>query len=202
MAEEWQTRQTLLMRAKNQDDDAAWEEFAAYYREFIYMVLHQMNLYSIEIDDLAQEILIKIWKSLPNHIYDKERARFRTWLSRLIRNQVLDHIRATQRRTRKHAEAAEDKTVDSIPVIAEPDVEKIIQKEWEVYVVQLALKNISSLFSERAIEAFSMSIDGQSTAQIAEHLGVKPNSVVKLKNRVKERLVKEIQHLRNELESL
>lgn len=202
MSEEWQTRQTLLMRAKNQDDDAAWEEFAAYYRDFIYMVLHQMNLYSVDIDDLAQDILIKIWKSLPNHIYDKDRARFRTWLSRLIRNQVLDHFRATQRRARKHAAAAEDETSDRMPMITEPDVEKIIQKEWEVHIVQLALNNISSLFSDRAIEAFSMSIEGKSTAQIAEHLGVKPNSVVKLKNRVKERLVIEIQHLRNELESI
>ncbi|VGO19413.1 RNA polymerase sigma factor [Pontiella sulfatireligans] len=202
MSEEWETRQTLLMRAKNQNDHAAWEEFVAYYRDFIYMVLHQMNLYSIDIDDLAQEILIKIWKSLPNHIYDKDRARFRTWLSRLIRNQVLDYIRATQRRTRKHTAAAEDDAVGSMSVITEPDVEKIIQQEWEVYIVQLALKNVSSLFSERAIEAFSMSIDGKSTEQIAKHLGVKPNSVVKLKNRVKERLVKEIHHLRNELESV
>ena len=143
------------MRAKNQDDHAAWEEFERYYRDFIYMVLRQMNLYSIEIDDLAQEILIKIWKSLPNHIYDKDRARFRTWLSRLIRNQVLDYIRATQRRNRKHA-AAEDEAADSIKVITEPDVERIIQKEWEVYIVQLALTNISSLFSDRAIEAFTM----------------------------------------------
>lgn len=190
------------MRAKNQDDEAAWEEFLAYYRDFIYMVLHQMNLYSVDVDDLTQEILIKIWKNLPNHIYDKDRARFRTWLSRLIRNQVLDHIRATQRRTRKHAAVAEDETVGRLPTITEPDVERIIQKEWEVHIVQLALNNISSLFSERAIEAFSMSIDGTSTAQIAEHLDVKPNSVIKLKNRVKERLIIEIQHLRNELESV
>ncbi|MDF7808216.1 RNA polymerase sigma factor [Pontiellaceae bacterium B12219] len=202
MSEEWQTRQTLLMRAKNQDDHAAWEEFASYYRDFIYMVLHQMNLYSVDVDDLAQEILLKIWKSLPNHIYDQDRARFRTWLSRLIRNTVLDHIRAMQRRTRKHAAAAEDETIDNMPMITEPDVKKIIQEEWEVHIVQLALNNISTLFSERAIEAFSMSIDGRSTAQIAEHLGVKPNSVTKLKNRVKERLMKEIQHLRNELESV
>jgi RNA polymerase sigma-70 factor (ECF subfamily) len=202
MGEEWQTRKTLLMRAKNQEDHAAWEEFVAYYRDFIFMVLHQMNLYSVEIDDLAQEILIKIWKSLPNHIYEKDRARFRTWLSRLIRNQVVDHIRASQRRTHKHATAAEDETVDSIPTITEPEVEQIIQQEWEVYIVQLALKNISSLFSERAIEAFSMSIEGKSTAQIAEFLGVKPNSVIKLRNRVKERLVIEIQHLRTELESV
>lgn len=171
------------MRAKNQDDDAAWEEFVSYYREFILMVLNQMSLHSVDVDDLVQDILVKIWKSLPNHIYDKDRARFRTWLSRLIRNQVLDHVRAGQRRLKKHAAAVEDEAVENAPMITEPEVGKIIQSEWEVYIVQLALNNISALFSERAIEAFSMSMDGKSTAQIAEKLGVKPNSVIKLKNR-------------------
>lgn len=202
MNQEWQTRKTLLMRAKNQDDQAAWEEFVAYYRDFIGMVLRKMNLYSVDIDDLTQEILVKIWKSLPSHIYDKDRARFRSWLSRLIRNQVLNHMRAVQRRDNKHTMAAEDESIEVLPSHAEPEVEKIVRQEWEVYVVKLALKNISSLFSEGAIRAFTMSMEGKSSAQIAEELGVKPNSVVKLKNRVKVRLAEEIQYLRSELESV
>lgn len=202
MNQEWQTRKTLLMRAKNQDDQAAWEEFVAYYRDFIGMVLRKMNLYSVDIDDLTQEILVKIWKSLPSHIYDKDRARFRSWLSRLIRNQVLNHMRAVQRRDNKHTMAAEDSSLEVLPSHAEPEVEKIVRQEWEVYVVKLALKNISSLFSEGAIRAFTMSMEGKSSAQIAEELGVKPNSVVKLKNRVKVRLAEEIQYLRSELESV
>ncbi|WP_168442469.1 RNA polymerase sigma factor [Pontiella desulfatans] len=190
------------MRAKNQDDEAAWEEFVRYYREFFHMVLNQMGLLSADADDLVQEILIQIWKSLPNHIYDQDRAQFRTWLSRLIRNQVLNHVRTTKRRDRKHAAVAEQGEEDHIAVVTEPEVEQIIRKEWEIYIVQLAIENIKPLFSERSIKAFSMSIDGYDTAHIAEYLGVKPNSVVKLKSRVKARLVKEIHRLRNELEAL
>ena len=201
MSEEWQTRKTLLMRAKNQDDHAAWEDFTAYYREFIHMVLHQMNISSAEIDDLVQEILIQIWKSLPKHVYDTDRAQFRTWLSRLIRNQVLNHFRTIKRRDRKHAAVANDEVLELVEVVTEPEVEKIIQKEWEVYIVQLAIENIKPLFSERSITAFSMGLDGYSTSEIAEQLGVKANSVVKLKSRVKARLVKEIHRLRNELET-
>ncbi|WP_372807620.1 RNA polymerase sigma factor [Pontiella sp.] len=200
MKNEWQTRQTLLLRAKNQDDDAAWEEFVRYYSGFIHMVLHKMNLYQVDFDDLAQEILLRIWKSLPDFIYDQDRAQFRTWLGRLIRNQVLDHIRSTERRTRKHSAVA-DEMESSARVMDEPEMGKIIEEEWKLHIVQLALRNISTLFSARAIEAFRMSIDGKSTAEIAARFDVKPNSVVKLKNRVKERLVIEINHLRNELES-
>lgn len=190
------------MRAKNQDDEAAWEEFVAYYRDFIVMILRKMNLYSVDLDDLTQEVLVRIWKSLPNHIYDQDRAKFRSWLSHVIRNQVLNHIRANQRRDTRHAVATRDESVGGLFTNEEPEIEKIIQQEWEVYVVKLALKNISALFSEGAIKAFTLSVEGKSSAQIAAHLGVKPNSVIKLKNRVKVRLAQEIQHLRNELESV
>jgi RNA polymerase sigma factor (sigma-70 family) len=202
MAENWQTKNTLLMRAKDPDDQAAWEEFVSYYRDFIQIVLFQMKLPEVDSDDLTQEILIKIWKCLPNHIHDDNRARFRTWLSRLIRNQVIDYFRSEQRRTRRHQAAAEDESIDLMPMVAEPEVERIIESEWEVYIVERALQNISGLFSDRAIEAFTSSVDGMSTERIAERLGIKPNSVIKLKQRVKNRLKLEIRHLRRELESI
>jgi DNA-binding CsgD family transcriptional regulator len=41
---------------------------------------------------------------------------------------------------------------------------------------------------------------GHSSAKIAAELGIKPNSVNKLKNRVKLRVVQEIKQLRLELE--
>lgn len=188
------------MRAKSQDDRAAWEEFVFYYKGFIHMVLGKIGLSRTDQDDLTQEVLVKIWKNLPNHIYDPKRARFRTWLSCVIRNQVSDNFRQAQRRNRKHIAIAEEQKANDSLMMTEPEIENIIKKEWEVYIVKLALNNIAALFSAGAIEAFSMSMDGKSTEEIAQHLGIKPNSVIKLKNRIKERLIKEIQHLRTELE--
>jgi RNA polymerase sigma factor (sigma-70 family) len=205
MTEQWQTRQTLLMRAKDQDDNAAWEEFVSYYQEFIRMVLNQLSLptsgIQVDVDDLVQEILISIWKSLPNHSYDEERAKFRTWLTRLIRNRTIDHIRHLRGLARKHQEVAEDVSTERFPVVSESEVEAIVHKEWEVHLLKLGLKNIEPLFSERAIEAFLMAVDGVSTTEIAEKIGVKPNSIIKLKNRVKERLILEVKQLRKDLET-
>lgn len=200
MKNEWDTRVTLLMRVKNQDDSAAWKEFVSYYRPFIHMVFHQMHLGSMEFDDLVQEILIKIWKKLPEHIYDKDRARFRTWLSRLIRNVVLNYLRANRRRDRKHAAVADGSAAGRMVLVEEPEIEDIIRKEWTLYIVKLAIERIKPLFSERSFTAFTMSMEGHSTEQIAQELGLKPNSVVKLKSRLKGRLVQEIHCLRNELE--
>ena len=49
-------------------------------------------------------------------------------------------------------------------------------------------------------DAFRLSLKGKAVEEIAEELDLKENSVYRLKNRVKERLIQEIRHLREELE--
>jgi len=199
MANDWNTRLTLLQRAKNPDDQQAWDEFVRYYSDFIKVVLSQMGLNQKDADDLIQEILIKIWKALPKMDYDQSRARFRTWMSHLIRNKVIDHFRKVKRLSDKQEMIVEE-SGNLTPVKSEPEVEKIIQSEWEVYIVKLALKRIAGHFSDRAIDAFEMSMENIPPEKIGEKLGIKGNSVTKLKNRVKQRLIKEIELLRSELE--
>ena len=84
--------------------------------------------------------------------------------------------------------------------LTDSDVDEIIQKEWQTYVVNLAMQNIKTLFSERAIEIFSLLLDGANTKTISERYGIEENSVHKLKNRVKNRLIEEIQRIREDLE--
>ena len=76
----------------------------------------------------------------------------------------------------------------------------MIEREWEAYVANLAMENVRPLFSERAIQAFSMSLDGRSMADISQELGIKENSAYKLRNRVKARVIAEVRRLTNELE--
>jgi len=56
------------------------------------------------------------------------------------------------------------------------------------------------LFSERSIEIFSLLLDGADITTVSERFGIEENSVNKLKNRVKNRLIEEIQNIRQNLE--
>ena len=73
-------------------------------------------------------------------------------------------------------------------------------KEWEVYLTNLALERIKENFSGQSMEVFERSLQGQSVELIASELGLKENSVYRLKNRVKDRLISEVQQLRHDLE--
>ena len=90
MTDDSQTRQTLLIRARNQNDHQAWEEFVDVYKRFIYHILHRMTIHENDFDDLVQEVLLRLWKKLAS--YKSEVGRFRSWLARVIRNLVLDYL--------------------------------------------------------------------------------------------------------------
>lgn len=191
----WETRRSLLGRARDPNDETAWQEFAAYYRSFIQLVLHKMNVDANDLDDLQQEILLRLWKVLGR--YDQERAAFRTWLSRIIQGKVADHFRKRGRLTKQQIAIQEEPGETE----ALPDLEAIIEAEWKQHLVKLALTRVSEHFSPRGMTAFTMSMKGSSSAQIAAELNIKPNSANKLKNRVRLRVVQEIEYLREELES-
>ena len=98
MSDEWITRATLLQRAKDPDNQAAWEELVTYYKGFILIVVRHMNISENDCDDLVQEVLIKIWRNLSKFEIDSDRAKFRTWLSTIIRNTVLNYIDKNDKR--------------------------------------------------------------------------------------------------------
>jgi RNA polymerase sigma-70 factor (ECF subfamily) len=200
LSEEWNTRISLLDRAKVSTDEDAWLEFADYYRDYILMVLRKMRIRTIDIDDLAQEVLIKIWQNLGKFKVDSDRARFRTWLSTLIRNQALDQIKMAKRyKTRVDKKAEQDLVPQDEEYVTKCELDRIIESEWERHIIQLGLKNIKKLFSEQAIYVFEQSLLGKTSDELSKELDIKPNSVNKLKNRVKTRMMEEVSALRSHL---
>lgn len=54
------TRQTLLIRAHDQKDQAAWDEFVAYYRPFISIILRHLKVWEADIEDLTQTVILNL----------------------------------------------------------------------------------------------------------------------------------------------
>ena len=193
MPDKWLTKKTLLQRAQDPDDSQAWEDFVSYYEGFISIVLSRMGLSATEQQDLSQEILLKLWKNLKSFEVDTERAKFRTWLSTLIRNRTLDYFRKSKKQPKMDS-------LEKVEVFSDSELDKVIKKEWERYLTGRAMDNVKKLFSGAAIRAFELTLLGKEADEISEELEIGKESVKTLKNRVKVRLIKEIELLRRELE--
>lgn len=195
VSQNWNTQQTLIQRAQNPEDEQAWDDFVSYYESFIKMVLFKSNISLNDTDDLIQAILIRIWKGLPNYEYKKEQARFRTWLSTIIRNCIISHINKV-----KHKGEKVELIEEQIERISESEIEQIISEEWLDYVASIAMDKVKDVFSGNAIEVFRLSLEEKSAKEIANELNITEESVFVLRSRVKSRLKKEISKLRQLIE--
>jgi RNA polymerase sigma-70 factor (ECF subfamily) len=191
--EQWQTRETLIDRARDPNDSQAWDEFTNYYANFIRMVLMQLRAPQDDLEDLSQTILVKLWQNLSTVKLDRDHARFRTWLGTVIRNTFYTHCSQAASRKRRDTNAA---IANAVP----PDIEDIIETEWRKHIIALVIERLNASFSGKAMDVFTMTLDEKSVDEIASALELTKDSVYVLRNRVQSRFRKEARQLRSYLE--
>ncbi len=194
----YRTRITLLEKVQNQYDNQAWDEFAASYQDYIYAVLRHMNIGYEDAGDLLQQVLLKLWKKLPE-IDVKQIKRFRSYLAVTTRNCAHDFVRKKISERNKHEKLRESNELQYFDSISMPDINRIADIEWNNYIAGLALKNISQDFSDQAIELFQGIMAERDIKVLAEELGMGLSTAYRLKSRMKERLLAEIKSLNDYL---
>ena len=189
----------MLEIAKSDSERFEWNQLLQYYEPFVRKTLSIMRVEPSELDDVCQQVLTRLWKELVNYERDKEVARFRTWLTRLIRNVVINEYWK-----RKRAMRFEQQNLDFVEVGAEnsTEIDLLIESEWQSHVVSLAMKRLELMFSGNAMEVFLRSEEGTPMEKICESLGISLQSGYVIKSRFKKRLVEEVALIRKHLEFL
>src|SRR5690348_3236895 len=96
-----ETRPSLIIRLKNRADDEAWFEFTEIYRPLVFRLACRRGLQAADADDLVQHVLSSVARVIDRWEDEPHRAQFRTWLSRIATNAILNaltrrpHDRAT-----------------------------------------------------------------------------------------------------------
>jgi RNA polymerase sigma factor (sigma-70 family) len=192
------TRKTLIQRVQDQHNDQAWEEFIGVYSRYVYSILIKMNVSESDSDELHQQVMLSLWKRLPE--LDIQKLRFRNYLSTVTKNTVLNFIRTRKRRIDREEKALADSTLSYLDSIRLPEIDAIAEKEWRIHLTHLTLQNIEPLFSKNAITVFKLSLQGLTAQQIAEQEDMTFSTVNTLKSRVKSRFKSELEQLKEELE--
>ena len=183
------TRYTLLHRIQSQVDEVAWKDFTDQYRLYIYAIINRMNIKATDADDLYQKILLKLWKKMPD-LDLGEMERFRSYLATVVRNCVNDYFRSAIRK-QKNQDSFVDHEASCGKQYTLPAIEELIETEWHNHVAAKAFENISIYFSDQAIEIFKRSLS-EEVKNIASDLNMPISTVYRLRNRIKESLLKEI----------
>lgn len=185
------TRETLLMRLRDSHDDRSWEEFVNIYKPFLFSVVRSMNISYHDSEDLVQSILMKAWQKLPKFEYSKSKGRFRNWLAVVARNEVKNFI---ERETRIPSNSRDTDTTNLKGKNRQtaPEIESVIEKEWQLYIADMAWKKIKEKFSARSVEVFFLFSEGFSGSEIEEKTGIPVETAYVYKGRVQKALMREI----------
>jgi RNA polymerase sigma factor (sigma-70 family) len=198
MKESNNTRHTLLQKLQLSEGDEYWSEFVSSYEGYIYLVIRNMGVDPATCEDLLQDVLVKLWKSLSSFKYEKEKCRFRTWLCVIIRNTVYNYFQSKANRN-KQQNVNYDEVAESIKMITQPEIDKIAEVEWKSFLSNKAWDSIKDDFSPKAVQVFEASLDEDDTKVLSERFGISTNVVRVYKSRIRSVLLKEITRLNFEL---
>ena len=111
------------------------------------------------ISQIVQDVMIRVWKSIDRYEHGRNNARFSTWLHTITRNCVLSFV---DKKRRSLPTADGDSCLAYLNVIAVNELDHIADKEWKIFLTNLALERISSSFRGQAIDAFKAGMRGES----------------------------------------
>lgn len=194
--ETYLTRETLLKRIKNCQDESAWHEFHELYQSFIFAVIARMNIFQQDREDLFQHIMLTLWNKLPQFDYNQQQGKFRNWLYTVTKHEVLAFLKSQNRYQTLHNQLTA--TADSA---SNQDIlSDLVQKEWELHLAAMAFKNIKTKVSEACMDAFLAGLEGEAVEQTAERLKLNEKSIYVYRMRVKNALAAEVRALKDYLE--
>lgn len=199
------TRQSLLSRLRDWQDDDGWREFFDTYWRLIYRVARQAGFDDTTAQDVVQNTFIYLARRMPKFRYDRERGSFKSWLRRVTRSRISVLRRRAESKEPPLPELAleEDdaKVWESIPDQASDALDDIWQREWEENLVKAALRRIRPKVSAQQLMIFELAALGEvPLPQVARKLEVSLMQVYLARHRVGRLFKAEVERLRQETE--
>lgn len=183
-----------LVRRCIAGDAEAWEEIVRSHSRRIYNICYRFTGSADKADDLAQEVFIKMYRTLAS--FDADKGAFTTWITTMTRNLLVDHFRKSkQDRATDSLDAGlgeeEDSATlsDRIPDTA-PSADDRVQRRETQEMVQKAIQKLSPELREAVILRDLQDMDYK---EIAQALKVPEGTVKSRINRGRMELAKLLQ---------
>jgi RNA polymerase sigma-70 factor (ECF subfamily) len=193
-AAESRTGSTLLTLLRDPTDPQAWKAFVQRYSPVVAAWCRRWKLQNADVQDVTQEVLLKLAKHLSRFSYDPAKGRFRDWLLAVARNAWSD-IRERRRRAGwgsgdPQVQQLLEEQLDGVGFL------EALDQEFLVELYEEAKARVQLRVTPQTWQAFQLlAIEGWSGAQVAAQLGIKLATVYVAKNRVQKMLREEVQRL-------
>lgn len=201
------TRQSLLTRLRDSQDQDGWREFFDSYWRLIYNVARKSGLGDAEAQDVVQTTFMYLARRMPSFRYDRARGSFKSWLRVVTRSRISVYRRREKtgdKFNREPLPGAGDEdasTLEQLPDPAADALDEVWQREWEEHLFSTAYRRVRAKVSSQQLLIFRLATSGDlPLTQVAKKLGVSLAQVYLARHRVGKLLKAEVQRLRRETE--
>jgi RNA polymerase sigma-70 factor (ECF subfamily) len=201
------TRQSLLSRLRDWQDQDGWREFFDTYWRLIYNVARRAGLADTEAQEVVQNTFIYLARRMPRFHYDRKRGAFKSWLRVVTRSRINVYCRREKADQRlisepltRDASDGED-ILEAIPDPTADALDEVWQHEWEQNLVNTAFRRLRCKVSSQQLLIFRTAmLDSLPMSQVAKKLGVNVAQVYLARHRVGRLFKAEVKRLRSETE--
>jgi RNA polymerase sigma factor (sigma-70 family) len=191
------TRQSLLSRLKDWNDQESWRVFFDTYWKLIYHAAIRAGLTDAEAQDVVQETVLSVLKSMPGFEYDPVKGSFKSWLMRLTGWRITDQLRkrdrAIGRKLSPAGTSTRTATIERVADPARPGLEALWDDEWEQNLMAAALERVKRKVDPKHYQAYDLYVVKKwPVARVARTLKLNPGRIYLVKHRINRLIKKEI----------
>ena len=195
------TSPSLLLRIRNYEDHEAWDQFVDVYTPVIRAYCFQRRLQDNDTDDIVQDVMTSISKSIHSFNYDPAKGKFRAWFGTIVANRIKSLLAKNSRKnsreiSRPFCNGAANPEFQAIEYV-DPDTSWV--EIFSSRVFRVACRRIRDEFSDQVWSCFEETwLNRRPAAYVSDRLEIPIHTVYVNKSRVLKRLKIEVRLLADE----
>lgn len=180
------TNPELLAKIKDNNNEAAWREFIETYRPLVYGFCINHQLQEADANDVTQEVMKAIARSIANFEYDPKKGRFRSWLFTVTRSKFNNLLESKYKHPQGSGDTEMIRFIEAQPA---KEVTEDWDKGFKKQTLRTAMESIQLEFSDKTWEAFvRTAINQEAGKDVADKLDLSVGAVYIARIRVTTRL--------------
>jgi RNA polymerase sigma factor (sigma-70 family) len=201
------TRNSLLSRLKNWDDQEGWRDFFDTYWKFLYCIAVKAGLSDEDARDVVQETVVAVAKGLrEGRFRSAEGSSFKAWLKLIVQRRVSNHLRKRRLPLVDPSPDADatDRTdlLEKVPAPGADVVGEVWDEEWAKNLADVAIERVKQRVGTKQFQMFDLYVlKNWPVREVARMLGTNVAQVYLAKHRVTALIRKKTERLRKRMDA-